>query len=334
MESLRQRAMRSQATLSDMPTCRASVLTARTPGAIAIILCEGDVGSLIHALTGHELPPIDQPALRQFADIDEGVIAALSPDLVQLMPHGGPRVVQRVLQWLRDRDVDIVATTEIADAHAYPESRSDIDALMLCALARARSPLAIDLLLAQPRHWTTKPQITEDDRARSHRLNRLIDPPLVALAGPANVGKSTLTNALLGRTQSIAFDQPGTTRDYTAGMIDLEGLVVRWLDTPGLRTTDDPIERDAIAVATRVMHDADLLIAITDRDLDWPTLPREADLRVASRSDLGERTDADVCVSAITGDGLSQLVRTVRNHLIPPADLAHDGPWIFDDRLG
>jgi GTP1/Obg family GTP-binding protein len=119
----------------------------------------------------------------------------------------------------------------------YPEASDRFEALMLAALARAQSPLAIDLLLDQPRRWRrirrARRQLSEEDLARSTRLNRLIEPPVAVLAGQPNVGKSTLSNALLGRAMSIAYDMPGTTRDYTAGWIDLAGLVVSWHDTPG-----------------------------------------------------------------------------------------------------
>jgi tRNA modification GTPase len=207
------------------------------------------------------------------------------------------------------------------------------EALALAALARARSPLAVDLLMDQPRRWRLQPALSEEDEARSRRLNRLIDPPMVVLAGPPNVGKSTLSNALLGRSMSIAHDQPGTTRDYTAALFDLVSLVVRWHDTPGLRTTDDPIEGKAIELAGRMMASADVLIAMTDAEHDWPTLPREADLRIAGKADLGVRSDSDLSVCGLDGRGLAELAAVVRDRLVPREDLADPGTWRFDPRL-
>ena len=66
--------------------------------------------------------------------------------------------------------------------------------------------------------------LSEEDLARSRRLNRLIEPPLVVVVGAANVGKSTLGNALVGRSMSIATDLPGSTRDYTSGRVELAGV--------------------------------------------------------------------------------------------------------------
>ncbi len=201
--------------------------------------------------------------------------------------------------------------------------------------------------------------LSEEDRARSRCLNRLIDPPLVVVVGAANVGKSTLSNALFGRSMSITADRPGTTRDYTSGRIELAGLVVDWHDTPGLRATDDPIERKAIDLARSLIEHADLLIALTDHEHEWPQLPRDPDLRVLNKIDLlpsppgrgagvsagdhatGRSAVADspwrgeglISISALQQTGLPQLVTAVRDQLIPPADLQHPGPWLFDDRL-
>ena len=182
--------------------------------------------------------------------------------------------------------------------------------------------------------------LTEQDLARSRRLNRLIDPPLVVVVGAANVGKSTLSNALFGRSMSITADVPGTTRDYTSGRIDLAGLVVDWHDTPGLRETVDPIERKAIDLARSLIERADLLIALTDHESAYPQLSRQPDLRVFNKIDLlpspsgrGAGGEGPICISALHGTGLAELVTTMRDHLVPPADLQHPGPWLFDDRL-
>jgi tRNA modification GTPase len=241
-------------------------------------------------------------------------------------------VVQRLTEWLTRRGVGL-GGGEASPEEIFPEAADRYEALALAAAARAASPRAIDLLLDQPGRWRQAGELTDEDRARSRRLDRLIVPPVVALAGPANVGKSTLSNALLGRSMSIAAEGPGTTRDYTTGRIELAGLVVDWHDTPGLRGTADPDETKAVDLARRLLERADFVIAMTDAEHDWPALPRGPDLRVASKADVKARDDADLSVSATTGTGIPQLVATVRDRLVPPADLDHPGPWLFDDRL-
>ena len=126
---------------------------------------------------------------------------------------------------------------------------------------------------------------------------------------------------------------PGTTRDYTTGRIELAGLVVDWYDTPGIRATTDAIENKAIEIAQRLMAEADMLIAITDHEHDWPQLSRVPDLKVANKSDIKSRQDTDLSISATTGDGLPDFVSTVRDAIVPPSDIEHPGPWLFDVRL-
>ena len=336
------------------PRCRLILATPNRPGAIAILQLVGHVEPILQLLTGVDDWRIGRARLAPFSDIDEGIAVRLTDDIAQLMPHGGPRIVQRLTQRLSELGVDFSGAAEVDTTEVYPEATDTYEALALAAVARAASPLAIDLLLDQPRRWRNLPHppsqgggrgvgqnsLSNEDIARSHRLNRLIDPPLVAIVGAPNVGKSTLSNALLGRSMSITADLPGTTRDYTSGRIELAGLVVDWHDTPGLRATDDPIERKAIDLARSLSERADLLIALNDHEHDWPTLPRDPDLRVLNKIDLfpslpGREAGGEdlISISALQQTGLAQLVTTVRDQLIPPADLQHPGPWLFDDRL-
>jgi tRNA modification GTPase len=313
-------------------SCRVIRATAPQPGAIAILQLVGEVAPVLQVLTGVADWPAGRARLVRFDDIDDGVAVRLADRAAQLMPHGGPRVVQSLVEWLARRGATVIAA-ETSPEELFPEAQDRYEALALAAAARAASPLAIDLLLDQPRRWRAGIELTDEDRARSRRLDRLIAPPLVALAGPANVGKSTLSNALLGRSMSIAAEGPGTTRDYTAGRIELGGLVVIWHDTPGLRSTDDAVEQEGVDLARRLLERADFVIAVTDAEHGWPTLPKPFNLRLASKSDMGGRDDADLSVSATAGTGIVELVATVRDRLVPPADLEHPGPWLFDPRL-
>jgi len=314
-----------------MTACRFVVTTATGPGAIAIIQIIGDVVPTLAAVTGLPEWSLGRPRLVRFGPVDEGLAVLVRRDVAQVMPHGGVRVVQRMTRLLREAGA---IEDPAAPAAIYPEARNDVEARMLATLARAASPLAVDLLLDQPRRWTPPLSAArEDDVMRWRRLAHLLDPPNVVVAGPPNVGKSTLANALLGRSMSITLDEPGTTRDYTSGRVDLAGLVVSWHDTPGLRESSDPIELRAIAAAQRLMERADLLVAVTDAASDWPDLPRPADLRIAARSDLGRRNDADLSICVHRGAGLEDLATAVRERLVPAADLAHPGRWRFDDHL-
>lgn len=324
----------------------------------------GDHLSILAELTGTCDWPLHRARLARFSDIDQGIAVRLTDSVAQLMLHGGPRIVQKLVTKLIALGASALSPDEVTESEGetqldpdplslYPEAADEIEALTLATLARAASPLAVDLILDQPRRWqsTTLDIISPDDLDRSQRLNRLIVPPVVVLAGPANVGKSTLSNALLGRAMSITLDQPGTTRDYVTGGIEFAGLVVDWHDTPGLRETDDPIERCAIDLARALMVRADLLIAMAAPGEPWPRLPRDPELWVMNKCDLdgngsiaaapcpvdsssfGRQQDRPLRISATRGDNLSALVETVRDRLVPAADLTHPGPWLFDRRL-
>jgi len=214
-----------------MSACRFLHVTPNRPGAIAIIQLVGSTDPVLRELTDQESWPIGRMRLVNFSGIDEGLAGRITGDIAQLMPHGGMRVVQRLIAKLLDLGVEPANESSLDPMEIYPESSDRYEAIMLGTLARAQSPLAVNLLLDQPRRWRPRPRlgrpITKEDRARSARLNRLIDPPIVVLAGPPNVGKSTLSNALLGRSMSIAIDMPGTTRDYTTGRIELAVRIAR-----------------------------------------------------------------------------------------------------------
>jgi tRNA modification GTPase len=306
-------------------------MTAGAPGAIGIVqLSGGGAADVLRRLTGSE--PVGRSTLVEIEGIDEAVIAGVADGVWQIMPHGGPRVMQR----LAERLVELGATaaTEPGARELYPEARSELEAQMLAALARAASPAAIDRLLDQPRLWHEALERGVIDWAAVERttaaLDRLIEPATVALVGRANVGKSTLTNHVMGRAASITADLPGTTRDWVAGLAELPtelgDVAVRWFDTPGLRDSSDPIEQRAIELARSVIAAADVLVAMRDPEIDWPAgLERVADLRVINKCDRGvcsaelgtpsaERGEA-LAISALTGEGVEALAAAIVRRL-------------------
>ena len=85
-----------------------------------------------------------------------------------------------------------------------------------------------------------------------------------AIAGPANAGKSTLLNALLGEDRAIVSDIPGTTRDTVEETVNLDGVLFRFIDTAGIRESSDTIEKAGIARSFRKVREADIVLAIAD----------------------------------------------------------------------
>ena len=151
-----------------------------------------------------------------------------------------------------------------------------------------------------------------DDRRQGERIR---DGMRIVLAGPPNVGKSSLLNSLAKRDAAIVSATPGTTRDVIEVHLDLAGVPVIVSDTAGLREdgTDD-IEAEGMARTRKTMARADLVVWMTSPDVVGcppPALDSET-LWIANKSDLGERHSAvdgaSIRVSVKSGDKLELLV--------------------------
>ncbi len=301
-------------------------------GAIAAFMLQGDAGSLdvaLAALSGRAVP-VGAWGLRDLGGIDRGVVARWSPSHASIMPHAGPEIVRQLAARLAALGLAPPAAASVP----FPEARTDMEARMLSALARAPSPLAVDLLLDQPRRWSglsPSSALGDADIARSRALNHLIHPPLVVAIGPPNIGKSTLMNALAGRELAATADEPGTTRDHVGASIDLAGLVVRWMDAPGLNPGATPVDLAAQHAALTAAAAADRILLCADAGAGFlpnphPTVPV---IRVGLRADRGPAPGAAVAVAALRGDGVAELVSAVREALVPAAAMSHPGPWRF-----
>jgi tRNA modification GTPase len=100
--------------------------------------------------------------------------------------------------------------------------------------------------------------------AESKRGRLLREGITVAIAGRPNVGKSTLFNRLSGVERAIVTEVPGTTRDLLTEAVMLLGARVTLVDTAGLRTTNDPVEREGVARAEKAMAAADVVLVVLD----------------------------------------------------------------------
>lgn len=143
---------------------------------------------------------------------------------------------------------------------------------------------------------------------------RFATPLRIALVGPPNAGKSTLVNYYAGRAAAIVSPQAGTTRDWIEVPAEITGLPVVWLDTAGVRETDDPLEAAGIEGTLRQVAAADVVVLLEDATApsEYP-LPgiRAPIVRVVNKVDLlaedVKLSGAVAAISAATGAGVLEL---------------------------
>ena len=149
----------------------------------------------------------------------------------------------------------------------------------------------------------------------------------VAFVGAVNAGKSTLLNALVGEERAIVSDIPGTTRDTVEEIITIDGMQFRFIDTAGLRDTDDTIEKIGIERSLEAVSKADVVIGVVsavspDLSGEAAEIRRLAEgkelILVVSKGDLVDSEvdgsesaraglDGALMISAAKGRGLDEL---------------------------
>lgn len=166
----------------------------------------------------------------------------------------------------------------------------------------------------------------------------------VVLAGPPNVGKSSLLNRLAGADRAIVTAVPGTTRDALRESIEIAGIPIVLVDTAGVHASEDMIERLGMERARAEVSAADIVLLVSDAagssadeassivaDLDGPA----ACIRVRNKIDLAPVRNADlqasvVCVSALTGEGIDALRAAILDAL--GVSTAGEGAFLARER--
>lgn len=137
----------------------------------------------------------------------------------------------------------------------------------------------------------------------------------VVLYGAPNAGKSTLFNALVGAERALVDARPGTTRDTIELTTQLGGVALTWIDTAGVRDTDDRVERAGTERARAEVAHADVVLWLDDGSGASVPAPEGGAvvMQVRSKTDLlpGERARGAWQVSATTGEGVAALRQAV-----------------------
>ncbi len=173
-----------------------------------------------------------------------------------------------------------------------------------------------------------------------------------AIAGRPNAGKSSLLNALLQKDRAIVTDIPGTTRDTIEENVSLGGMILRLIDTAGLRSTADEVERIGVERSLSSIDEAQLVLYVIDTSEEFTEDDRQQ-LRdicrsngkviiLLNKSDLGHEFDQSLLseyedipilsVSARERQGLSDLTSTIKDMFFGGELSTDDGFYLTGER--
>lgn len=151
----------------------------------------------------------------------------------------------------------------------------------------------------------------------------------VAIVGRPNVGKSSILNAMLNENKAIVTDIAGTTRDIVEGSVELEGISLKFIDTAGIRKTDDLVEKIGVDKSLEMIDDADLVIHVLNNNEAFSKEDEEIKEKIKDKtsitfinksdlpSKLNNRNLEAVIGNTMTIDGLDSL----KNKIVELFDL-------------
>ncbi len=326
---------------------RVAVMTPPGTGAIATVEVSGPrawgIVQRIFRPVGKPLPETPELNRFWFGNLGGGVgdevilaVTSLEPVVsVEIHCHGGRRVVQWVVEQLVAAGCVEVGT-----------EADNSDPWQLLTKAPTLRTASILLDQAHGAFTDANTRILEllDSNPKAaieplHQLVRfagigrhLVEPWKVVIAGPPNVGKSSLVNALAGYQRSIVSEIAGTTRDVVTIRVAFDSWPVELTDTAGLRDAEG-LEAEGIERARRVLREADLIVWVIDSsqlELVFPEpetaaiakLPVDEWLFALNKSDLSTQSQPDcpkdaIRVSATTKDGIAELISAIASRLAP-----------------
>ena len=168
----------------------------------------------------------------------------------------------------------------------------------------------------------------------SYKLNNVIKDGInVLILGKPNVGKSTILNGLLEEDKAIISDIPGTTRDVLEDTITIGGNLIRFIDTAGIRKTDDKIEKIGIEKALNQIDKAALILYVFDlnktnvdsleRELNNDLFNKKHIIYIGNKGDLKVSKEVDLYfsskklkkISANNNNDINKLKNHINNYI-------------------
>ena len=190
--------------------------------------------------------------------------------------------------------------------------------------------------------------IQEIDELRAGmRYGRILrDGCATAIVGKPNVGKSSLLNALVKQDRAIVTEIPGTTRDVLEEYVNVAGMLLRILDTAGIRHTQDVVEREGVRRSLAALETADIALIVLDgsqplAEEDRQVLDAAAGktaIAVVNKSDLPRRLQPfewpkrQVEFSCASGAGIPALLQALADAMNEGAVPPRDHAWAINQR--
>lgn len=255
------------------------------------------------------------------AEAINDMIQAEGESTAQLAVQGIRGSVKKLLNPFIQELLDIIANIEVNID--YPEY-DDVE------------QLTSELLLPKAKKWEKQIQ-TILNRANSGKIIK--EGISTAIIGQANVGKSSLLNALLEEEKAIVTDIAGTTRDIVEGSIHLGAFTLHLIDTAGIRETKDVVERIGIERSLKAIEEAQLVILVLDGskeldDKDFELLEKTKDknrIIVYNKKDIQTKQNQDgIWISAATGE-IDALLKEI-HHLYDNHLIVLEEPSLANDR--
>ena len=147
----------------------------------------------------------------------------------------------------------------------------------------------------------------------------------VAILGRPNVGKSSLLNTLLEEDKAIVTDIEGTTRDFVEGTYNLDGIVLNFIDTAGIRDTNDIVEKIGVSKSLSLLDKSDLILyilnnneQITEYDINLlEKIKNKKHICIVNKCDLDNKLDLSklsnyIKISTKNKEGIDLLLKKIK----------------------
>lgn len=197
-----------------------------------------------------------------------------------------------------------------------------------------------EMLLDMLSKWMNRIQTLLDSAENGRILTEGIHTVIV---GKPNAGKSSLLNMLVGEERAIVTDIAGTTRDILEETISIDGIIFRILDTAGIRSTEDVVEKIGVDRAKNAVEEADLVLYVIDSSVPLDKndesilrmiegkntiiLLNKSDLvPVVTEKDLSENKNQIVRTSMKEKDGIDLFLKTVK-------EMFFHGDIVYNDEV-